>query len=98
MCLHFHALIIVLLGKCRTLWGEPERVSVHYISKWAFQSGSNTTVIGLYDLDRAHRYCSNHSNSSMDTFTRQPIVRSNMGAVILCINKFVFDYCSLDLC
>ena len=38
-----------ILGKCRTLWGEPERVSVHYISKWAFQSGSNTTVIGLYD-------------------------------------------------
>ena len=42
-------IIFIILGKCRTLWGEPEGVSVHYISKWAFQSGSNTTVIGLYD-------------------------------------------------
>ena len=23
--------IYIILGKCRTLWGEPERVSVHYI-------------------------------------------------------------------
>ena len=26
-----HLKVEVILGKCRTLWGEPERVSVHYI-------------------------------------------------------------------
>ena len=34
-----------IAGKCRILWGEPERVSVHYISKWAFKSGSNAKHI-----------------------------------------------------